>query len=69
MKERLKIYPLTYIAGKNRANSRKLLILLTPPKPYQCLPLELKYAIIKLIQFIRIFGQWRDPQARTLEIS
>jgi hypothetical protein len=68
-KERAKSDPLIYIAGKNRASSGKLLILLTPPKPYECLPLELKYAIIKLIQFIRIFGQWRDPQALRLETS
>ena len=68
-KERAKSDPLIYIAGKNRASCCKLLIPLTPPKPYKYLPLELKYAIIKLIQFSGIFRQWRDPQAQTLEIS
>ena len=42
-----KFDPLIYIAGKKRANSRKLLFYKTPPKPYKYLPLELKYAIIK----------------------
>jgi hypothetical protein len=47
MKREGNSYPLIYIAGKNRASSGKLLIYKTPPKPYQYLPLELKYAIIK----------------------
>ena len=62
-----KFDPLIYIAGKIRANSRKLLILLTPPKPYKYLPLELKYAIIKLIQFSG--KTWADPQTLRPSIS
>ena len=60
IKEKAKSYPLIYIAGKNHASCCNLLIYIDPPKPYKYLPLELKYAIIKLIQFT---GEtWADPQ-------